>query len=708
MPPKKPRGKTRRSTDSKGKERAKTTFSQAEIDTAQNHFPPLLTPTNPKENSLVSIANNWGIKVLVKGDKGAKNPVTSRSIMNTFSALSVYQQQPEDDFWIDILEREKTGKYRFLDSIISKYSDIITSKLNCTKDEIYSYVRICALTGLPFIPGIDSQDLDHCESAKRTGEVGLPITSQNCSAGHVWESAILVASTLSSANRSAGESSYFTSFQKLSLGPLSMLINEKATLAISADFNSCCLKHPFHEFRRMTPGDIKSMIDVVYKSQDTSPFLKEVITTISSNIDEYIKNHISNLKMWPALKDILRVMNRELYKDMKSLFTESRIDLQERTKIKDTMSDITSLPTLYDVEVSIDFSDLDLLNHAKIYIIKPFGYIHLLAFLGDRLEKIKGTQFERVLETIYGIGERRNLNIGTHAVSAYAMAERASEPKMKVAPPPPPPPLPKLELNNMEHLDVIQNTIAAWLDTHQAQRSDIDNNKLGAVDRTADMFLRDFKLSEIYNTTETRNLTIKNMVKELLIVVQKARNYGGDFEPLKLAINNAVENVDMGLVELEQRHRMDEDDSPAEAVVLADTNRIVGVPTRFLPNERMSTAYARGELDKSLTPKSPHTSQVKRKSRFYDKPQKHKEEPNFRRPKLITSDPIRGEEDIYSQMREDILNQKRQAIINTARDNKRKRSPSISPNSSKKRGKESKSRSPSKKGGKYQTRKNTR
>ena len=298
--------------------------------------------------------------------------------------------------------------------------------------------------------------------------------------------------------------------------------------------------------------------------------------------------------------------------------------------------------------------------------------------------------------------------MGDHAISAYATAYRASEPKFKALQPPPPPPLPKLELNNMEHLDVIQNTIAAWLDTHQAQRSDIDNNKPGAVDRTADMFLRDFKLSEIYNTTETRNLTIKNMVKELLIVVQKARNYGGDFEPLKLAINNAVENVDMGLVELEQRHRMDEDDSPAEAVVLADTNRIVGVPTRFLPNERRSTAYARGELDKSLTPKSPHASQVKQKSRFYDKPQKHKEEPNFRRPKLITSDPIRGEEHIYSQMREDILNQKRQAIINTARDNKRKRSPSISPNSSKKRGKESKSRSPSKKGGKYQTRKNTR
>ena len=89
MPPKKSHEKPRMSTDSKGKDRAITTFSQAEIDTAQNHFPPLLTPTNPKENSLVSIANNWGIKVLVEGDTGAKNPVTSRSMHNTFSALSV-------------------------------------------------------------------------------------------------------------------------------------------------------------------------------------------------------------------------------------------------------------------------------------------------------------------------------------------------------------------------------------------------------------------------------------------------------------------------------------------------------------------------------------------------------------------------------------------------------------------------------------------
>ena len=129
MPPKKPRGKP---TDSKGKDRAKTTFSQAEIDITQSHFPPVLTPTNPKENSLVSIANNnWGIKVLVEGDKGAKNPVTSRSIMNTFSALSVYQQQPEDNFWTDILERErgKTGKYRFLNSIPKK-QDLAQIKQN--------------------------------------------------------------------------------------------------------------------------------------------------------------------------------------------------------------------------------------------------------------------------------------------------------------------------------------------------------------------------------------------------------------------------------------------------------------------------------------------------------------------------------------------------------------------------------------------------
>jgi hypothetical protein len=684
MPPKKPRGKTRRSTDSKGKERAKTTFSQAEIDTAQNHFPPVLTPTNPKENSLVSIANNWGIKVLVEGDKGAKNPVTSRSIMNTFSALSVYQQQPEDNFWTDILEREKNSKYRFLNSIISKYSDIITSKLNCTKDEIYSYVRICALTGLPFIPGIDSQDLDHCESAKRTGEVGLPITSQNCSAGHVWESAILVASTLSSANRSAGESSYFTSFQKLSLGPLSMLINEKATLAISADFNSCCMKHPFHEFRRMIPGDIKSMIDVVYKSQDTSPFLKEIITTISSNIDEYIKNHISNLKLWPTLKDILRVMNRELYKDMKSLFTESRIDLQERTKIKDSMSDITSLPTLYEVETSIDFSDTESLNHAKLYILKPFGFIHALAFLGDRYEKLEGTQFQRVLETIYGIGERRNLNIGKHDVSAYAMAERASEPKMKIAPPPPPPPLPKLDLNNVEQLDVIQRNIANWLGTHPIEHGEFYNDESGAINRIADRFLHDFNLSEIYNISSARNLTIKNMVKDLLLIVHHAGNYNGNMRHLKDAVDTAIQHIDD--MPVESKHNiMDEGSSPPDAVVLADSQFPVGRLSVFETHERRARANARGDLEES-PPSSKHISS-ENKLRFRDKPPPQPYMPAYDRKKLLDADPLLGQMALSKKLR------------------KENRAEQIA----KKRERKSKSRSPDNTaGGKRKTRKNRR
>lgn len=688
MPLKKPRGKTRRSIDSKGKERAKTTFSQAEIDTAQNHFPPVLTPTNPKENSLVSIANNWGIKVLVEGDKGAKNPVTSRSIMNTFSALSVYQQQPEDNFWTDILEREKTGKYRFLDSIISTYSDIITRKLNCTKDEIYSYVRICALTGLPFIPGIDSQDLDHCESAKRTGEVGLPITSNNCSAGHVWESAILVASTLSSANRSAGESSYFTSFQKLSLGPLSMLINEKATLAISADFNSCCLKHPFHEFRRMTHGDIENMINVVKTSPDTSPFLKEVIATISININEHIKNHISNLKLWPALKDILRVMNRELYKDMKSLFTESRIDLQERTKIKDSMSDITSLPTLYDVETSIDFSDTESLNHAKLYILKPFGFIHALAFLGDRLEKIKGTQFERVLETIYGIGERRNLNIGKHAVSAYAMAERASEPKMKVAPPPPPPPLPKLDLNNVEQLDVIQRKIANWLGTHPIEHGEFYNDESGAVNRIADRFLHDFNLSEIYNISGARNLTIKNMVKDLLLIVHHAGNYNGNMRHLKDAVDTAIQHIDDMPVESEH-NIMDEGSSPPDAVVLADSQFPVGRLSVFETHERRARANARGDLAESLTPSPPSSKPIssKNKLRFRNKPPTQSYMPTYDRKKLLDADPILGQMALSKKLRE------------------KNRAEQIA----KKREKKSKSRSPDNTaGGKRKTRKNRR
>ena len=72
---------------------------------------------------------------------------------------------------------------------------------------------------------------------------------------------------------------------------------------------------------------------------------------------------------------------------------------------------------------------------------------------------------------------------------------------------------------------------------------------------------------------------------------------------------------------------------------------------------------------------------VKRRTKIFNKPQE--EPPLYKKgPKLIDSDPMR--------------------------DNKRKRSPSISPNSSKNREKESKSMSPSKKGGKRKTRKNRR
>ena len=670
MPPKRHQGNT---TDSRGIARAKATFSQADIDIDQSHFPPVLTPTNPKENSLVSIANNWGVNVSVEGDKGAKKPVTSRSIMNIFSALSVYQQQPEDNFWTDILERgrKKNGMYGFLNSIISKqkYSDI-TTKLGCTIDQIYSYVRICALTGLPFIPGIDSQDLDHCESANRTSQYGLPITSRNCSAGHVWESTTLVASTLSSANRSAKDSSYFSPFQKLSLGPLSMLINEKATLKISKDLNSCCLKHPFHEFRTMVPGDIENMIKVVYNSLDTSQFLKEVIDNI--NIKEHIKFHISNLKLWPTLKDILRIMNRELYKDMKSLFTESRIDLQEGSKIKDSMSDITILPTLYDVEVEdkIDFSDTELLNHAKLYILKPFGFIHALAFLGDRYEKLEGTQFQRVLETIYGIGEMRNIGMGDHAISAYATAYRASEPKFKALQPPPPPPLPKLDLTNVEQLDVIQRNIANWLGTHPIEHGEFYNGESGAINRIADEFLKDFNLSEIYNISGARNLTIKNMIKDLLLIVHHAGNYNGDMRYLAYAVATAIQHIDDMLVESED-NIMDEGSSPPNAEVLADSQFPVGRLPVFEISERRARANAMVDISPT----------VKRRTKIFNKPQE--EPPLYKKgPKLIDSDPMR--------------------------DNKRKRSPSISPNSSKNREKESKSMSPSKKGGKRKTRKNRR
>jgi hypothetical protein len=440
----------------------------------------------------------------------------------------------------------------------------------------------------------------------------------------------------------------------------------------------------------MIPGDIKSMIDVVYKSQDTSPFLKEIITTISSNIDEYIKNHISNLKLWPTLKDILRVMNRELYKDMKSLFTESRIDLQERTKIKDSMSDITSLPTLYEVETSIDFSDTESLNHAKLYILKPFGFIHALAFLGDRYEKLEGTQFQRVLETIYGIGERRNLNIGKHAVNAYAMAERASEPKIKIAPPPPPPPLPKLDLNNVEQLDDIQRNIANWLGTHPIEHGEFYNDESGAINRIADRFLHDFNLSELYNISSARNLTIKNMVKDLLLIVHHAGNYNGNMTHLKDAVDTAIQHIDDMPVE-SKYNIMDEGSSPPDAVVLADSQFPVGRVPVFETHDRRARANARGDLAESLTPSPPSSKLIssKNKLRSRDNPPPQPYMPAYDRNNLlIAADPA------Y---------QKR--IASSKKLRKENRAEQIA----KKREKKSKSRSPdTMDGGKRKTRKNRR
>ena len=117
----------------------------------------------------------------------------------------------------------------------------------------------------------------------------------------------------------------------------------------------------------------------------------------------------------------------------------------------------------------------------------------------------------------------------------------------------------------------------------------------------------------------------------------------------------------------------------------------------FEPQAQRAISYASGEI---------HTSPVQRQSRVFNKPMKNTEVPNFWRPKLIASDPIRGEEDIYRKMQVDIGNQKQQVIINSVRDDK-KRSRVISPNSSQKRGKKSKSMSPSK-GGNYKTRKNRR
>ena len=487
MPPKpKSKPKSRGTTSKSGKERVITTFEIGQIPNSVD-WPPELKGAASEGNGLEIFSDYWGLEATTHGEKGAKNPTHLRGISAVADAASVYKKQPDDPYWDDI-RNKRWSKY-------------------LTGVDLES-VAICALTGLPFIPEIDGDDLDHCESARRTSLMGIPISTFNCGHGGIWEGRVLVTHTIPEANRSAGEGSYFTGTQELRLGRLSMLLNSKATLepieGVIVEGKSClCLKHPFHEFVHIQESSVRRLISVVDKRVKKSAVLLAALKMIEGKeLDKHVKAHVEDLKRWPTLHGILEVVNRQVCVDLNTLFTGSRI--QMNGKPMRTVEDILSLPTVG--PATVDLRDPHTLNReSKIYIFPPFGKINQLAFVAQRFENIQGSVFERILEILYDIGERKGLGPGKHWVSTYVQAEKTSG-KVRVAPPkpPPPPPKEKFDITNVEHLAVIKQNIDDWL--------------MRNIDGSVDAYLATNGIRNLgeYDISSRDAVTIKRYIRDIL------------------------------------------------------------------------------------------------------------------------------------------------------------------------------------------------
>lgn len=484
----KSKSKSRGTTSKSGKDRVITTFEVGAIPHS-TVWPPVLKGAVSEGNALDIFSDYWGLEAKTHGEKGAKNPTHLRGISGVADAASVYKKQPDDPFWDDIRD---TRWAKYLAGV-----------------DIES-VSICALTGLPFIPTIDGDDLDHCESARRTSLMGIPISTFNCGHGGIWDDRVLVTHTIPEANRSAGEGSYFTGTQELRLGRLSMLLNSKAKLeridgAILEDKPCFSLKHPFHEISFIAPTSVKRLISVVDKRMKKSAVLTTALKIIEkTGLDKHVNAHVEDLKRWPTLHGILEVINRQVCVDLNTLFTGARIQMNG-TQLR-AVDDILKLPAVG--PDTIDLRDPHRLNReSKIYIFPPFGKINQLSFLAQRFENIQGSIFERILEILYDIGERKGLGQGKHWVSTYVQAEKTSG-ELRVAPPkpPPPPPKAKFDITNVEHLAVIKQNIDDWL------RPNIN----GSVDDY--LATNGIRNLDKYDISSRDAVTIKRYIRDILEV----------------------------------------------------------------------------------------------------------------------------------------------------------------------------------------------
>jgi hypothetical protein len=484
----------RGSVSSSGKERAVTTFGQVDTIPLTEDWPPVLSDFDDRKNGLDVFSKYWGLKTTVTGPVGAKNPTTFRSNTATADAGSVYKKQPDDPYWDDIRNR--------------RWKSIIGG---VDPDSI----SICALTGLPFMPSEDGDDLDHIESAKRTALMGIPISTFNYKSGRAWDGEVLVTHTIPEANRSAGAGSYFTNVKELSLGRLTMLLNAKAEMEIVdgaiIDGQQCySLKKPFIEFKPISSKDIKDLIDAVKKRKGNSRILTKALDSIQSKagLDTHVDNHITNLKNWPTLHNILEVLNRQICVDLNTLFTGSRIQMSGRPVR--TLDAIDALPP---VGPGIDLRDPHTLNReSTIYLLPPFGRINSLAFLAQRFDNLRGSPFERVLEMIYDIGTGKGMGKGEHWTSTYAKVNVTHDvPKAAKKPPTPPPPKETFNLKNPAHLSVIQEIIHKWL---------IEGDNMNAP---ADRYLSDRRFSDLSQfVLESRSaIPLKKYIREVIDAVRE-------------------------------------------------------------------------------------------------------------------------------------------------------------------------------------------
>jgi hypothetical protein len=346
-----------------------------------------------KKSALDEISENIGLEATFELNKGAKRPTNARSVTSVADATSCHARNPSTHYWGDILRK------------------------NNPNAELPENIKICAITGLVGDLKIDKFQLDHTVPARIWSLLEIPMTTEQCESGY-FKNVNITEYTLASANMSVGADSYFTKFKRFCPGyyGLSVLVSDKAVIKTIKD-----QKYIINPLLKMiSDAEIRQGIRSAIKAVENSSFKKsktlvESIKNVTSKLDQHIENHLQNIKNWDSIKNLLYILNKEIWQKL-MLFVPDKYDEKQLPEPDFFSGKCDPIPVGMPTPVS------------------------LLADTANRIINLKGTRLLKILEMAYNISNYRDLKTDTY-VSKYDVVKHIpgkayvkSEPKVAKAP----------------------------------------------------------------------------------------------------------------------------------------------------------------------------------------------------------------------------------------------------------------------------------